>query len=81
MHLVVSLVSQLLNTVSTVESGADLLICLDEALELSRQVFVLTNQHVAVVLQGIYFCLNISILSLKWLVGETEITLLTARNI
>jgi hypothetical protein len=48
--LVLGLVSELVNTVSTVQSGTNLLISLNEALQLDGQVFVLSNQDVAVVL-------------------------------
>lgn len=49
-HLNVTLVSQLLDPVSAVEGRTDLLICFDEALQLSRQVFILSDQHTAVIL-------------------------------
>jgi len=81
LHLMLGLVSQLVNAVSAVKSGADLFISLNKALQLSSQVFVLSNQDVAVMLKSINFFLNVTVLSLESLVRETEVTLFTARNV
>lgn len=81
LHLLIGLVSQLVDAVSAVEGRPDLLISLNESLQFSGQVFVLSNQHVAVVLKRIDLSLDIPVLSLQLLVGVTEIALLAASNI
>lgn len=64
MDFMLCLVSQLFYAVSSVERAADLLISLYKTLELNCEIFVLGEQDVAVVLQCVYFCLNIHVLSL-----------------
>lgn len=50
LHLMLGLVSKLVDAVSAVQGRTNLLISLNEALQLDSQVSVLSNQHVAVVL-------------------------------
>lgn len=76
-HLALGFVAEVVDTVPAVESAADLLICLNESLQLHGQVFVLSDQHVAVVLEGIDLLLNVGILALQGLVSEPEVILLT----
>jgi len=52
-HLDVGLGSELVDTVTTVQRATDLFVSLHKALQLDSQVTVLSNQHVAVVLQSI----------------------------
>jgi hypothetical protein len=48
-------VTQLFNSLTSVKSAADLLICLNEPLQLAGQVSVLANQHVTMVLKSVDF--------------------------
>lgn len=55
----VTLVSELGNSVSSVESGSDLLVSLDESLQLSIKVFVLPLKDVAMWVKSIQFSFQI----------------------
>lgn len=70
------LVSQLLHAVPPVERAPDLLVGLHEALQLDRQVFILAEQDVAVVLQRIDFGLDVHVLCGQRLVREPQVRLL-----
>lgn len=74
-HLAFGFIAELINTFPSVQGAADLLVSLNKALELNSQISILANENIAVVLQSIDFCLNISIGLLKGLVRETEVIL------
>ena len=76
-HLTLSLVAEVLITFTSVQGATDLLVSLNEALQLNGQVAVLTNKHIAMVLQGINLSLSVSVLTLQGLVGESQVVLFT----
>jgi hypothetical protein len=68
-------------SVSSVQRAANLLVSFDKSLQLNCQVFILSKQNVAVVLQSINFCLDVHVLGLKRLVGEPQVCLLTTASV
>ena len=76
MYLGSILLSQVHHSVSAVESGSDLLVCLHKSLQFNVKVLVLSLQNVAVLVNGIAFLLDILIPLEKVLVIESEVLLL-----
>jgi hypothetical protein len=80
LHLVICLVTEVVNAISAIEGGSDLLISLNETFEFAVEVLVLVLENVAVVLKGVDFGSAIVVSMLEGLVGETEIVLFSAGN-
>jgi len=72
-----SLVAESFNSIATVKSLSNLLVCVDEALKLRVQLNILAGQNVAVVLQGINFCSAVSVGVGHRLSLEAQVVLLT----
>lgn len=77
-YFVVGALAQFVDTVSSVQGAADLLISLDEAFELPIEVSVLTIQNSAVVTEGFDLRVGVIVATSKGLVGETELFLFTS---
>ena len=72
------LVAEVLNSITSVKGGSDLLICLHESLQLLVDLNVLASEHIAVVLESIDLCSHVSILVAHGGVSETEVVLLAS---
>ena len=75
-----SLLSDVLNAVSSVQCGSDLLVCLHESFQLDVEVSVLTLEHVAVGIQGVELGLQVTVSFEDIVVAEAEVVLLLSRN-
>ena len=75
-----SLLSDVLNAVSSVQCGSDLLVCLHESFQLDVEVSVLTLEHVAVGIQGVELGLQVTVSFEDVVVAEAEVVLLLSGN-
>lgn len=71
------LVAECLNTVPSIECGADLFIRVNETLEFGVQFDVLAGEDVAMVLKSVDFSSHVAVLSLHGLCCESKLILLT----
>jgi len=77
-HLVLSLVTKGVNAVTTVESNSNLLVCVNEALQLTVELNVLSSQYIAVVLESVDLRTTVNVLGSQRLGRETQIILLAS---
>ena len=71
------LVAEVLDAVSSIESGTDLFVCVNETLELGVQFDVLAGEDVTVVLESVDFGPHVAVLSLHGLRRESKLILLS----
>ena len=77
-HLVLGLVAEGLNAVTTVERNSNLLVWVNEALQLLVELNVLSSQNIAVVLESVDLRTHVNVLGSQRLGRETQVILLAS---
>ena len=77
-HLVLGLVAEGINAVTTVESNSNLLVCVNEALQLLVELNVLSSQYIAVMLESVNLPTHVNVLGSQRLGRETQVLLLAS---
>ena len=80
MDLSFSFGSEVLNSVSSIQGGSNLLICLNKSFKLNIEVFILAAEDIAVGLHSIYLSLEVTVSLHHIVVGESEVILLLSGN-